>query len=263
VRQVGGGLVDAVDRLVGIADIAERLDGARSEVDALLWRREVRSSAAEYTATSRQLGSRDSAAIDGADVAVAEESPMGRVLGSAQATIGEAPAQVDIWSKAPLQALARLHAVAAHGHVSTELLGRPRGSDEVPDDPLRLAIDVPPAGVAVGRLTLLADLVADSAGAPALAIAGIAHGELLTARPFAWGSGLLGRTSVRLVLASRGVDPSLFSIPEVGMFQLGRPAYVRALRHYAAGDMPEYFGWFAEAIRLGALAAAPRVPAQA
>ena len=54
-------------------------------------------------------------------------------------------------------------------------------------------------------------------------------------RPFAWGSGLLARASVRLVLASRGVDPSLFSIPEHGMLEMGRPAYVKALRAYATG----------------------------
>lgn len=261
VRTVAGGLVDALDRLVRVGDIAADLDSARAEIDALLWRRDVRSAAGAYTAASRQLGSRDSAAIDGADVAVAEDSPMGRVLASAQAVTAEVPAHVETWTKAPLQALARLHAVVAHGHVTDDQLGRPRVDGDTPDDPLRLAIDVPPAGMAAGRLTLLADLVADSQQAPALAVAGIAHGELLTARPFAWGSGLLGRAVVRLVLAARGVDPSLFSIPEMGMFQRGRPAYVRALRQYATGDpeaMAEYFAWFADVIRLGARAATDR-----
>ena len=40
-------------------------------------------------------------------------------------------------------------------------------------------------------------------------VAAIAHGELMTLQPFRWGSGLIARASVRLVLASRGVDPDL------------------------------------------------------
>jgi len=182
---------------------------------------------------------------------------MGRVLGSAQAITAEVPDQVETWGRAPLQVLARLHAVAAHGHVPEEQLGRPRTAGEVPDDPLRLSIEVPSAPVAAGRMALLADLVAEGQQAPALAVAGIVHAELLSARPFAWGSGLIGRAAVRLVLAARGVDPSLFSVPETGMLQLGRPAYVKAVRSYVSGDMATYFDWFGSAVGLGAQAAAP------
>ena len=255
-----GGLVSAIDRLMALGDTSAALNAARSEVDALLWRRDVRAAASDYTIASRQWGSRDSAAIDGADVATAEDSPMGRVLGSAQAVTAEVPAQVETWARAPLQVLARLHSVVAHGHVPEDQLGRPRRAGEDPDDPLRLPIDIPPAESAAARLTLLSELVAESTDAPALAIAGIVHGELLTARPFTWGSGLLGRASVRLVLAARGVDPSLFTIPEAGMYQRGRPAYVRALRQYATGEpeqMAGYFAWFADVISLGAQAATP------
>ena len=258
-----GDLARAVDRLVQTGDVSARLAAARSAIDELLWRRDVRDSAAEYTAGSRQWGSRDSAAVDGADVVVVDDSPMGRVLASSQAVTAEVPQHVTTWAVAPLQVLARLHVVAAHGHVQDEELGRPRRDGEAADDPLRLRLDAPSAAQAAGRLSLLADLVADSGGAPALAIAGITHAELLTARPFTWGSGLLGRASVRLVLADRGVDPSLFSVPETGIMRAGRPAYVRALRSYAAGDMPAYFEWFATAIQLGARAATPGVPGQA
>jgi hypothetical protein len=76
-------------------------------------------------------------------------------------------------------------------------------------------------------------------------------------RPFAWGSGLLARASVRLVLAGRGVDPSLFSIPEHGMLELGRPAYVAALRDYASGTpagVTSFIVWQATAVALGARA---------
>ena len=76
-------------------------------------------------------------------------------------------------------------------------------------------------------------------------------------RPFGWGSGLLARALLRLVLASRGVDPSLFSIPEHGIWQQGRPAYVKALRAYASGTpegVRDFLVWNATAIGLGAAA---------
>lgn len=232
---------------------------ARGAIDELLWRRDIRSAAAAVTAVSKMTGARDSAAMEGADIAASEDSPMGRVLAAAQAVTGEVPAVVDIWSSAPLQAIARLHSVVAFQHLEPDRLGRPRVDGEVPDDPLNLG--PAPAGVAT-RLTLLAGLVADSHEVPAIAVAGIAHAELAGARPFAWGSGLVGRAIVRVVLAARGVDPSLFSIPEAGMIQVGRPAYVRALRAYEGGSVDEYLVWFCQAITLGAQRAAADVPSQ-
>jgi hypothetical protein len=62
---------------------------------------------------------------------------------------------------------------------------------------------------------------------------------------------------VRLVMADRGVDPSLFSIPEHGILELGRTSYVRALRAYATGTpegMGEYLVWHATAVAAGARA---------
>jgi Uncharacterized conserved protein len=185
---------------------------------------------------------------------------MGRVLGSAQALTAEVPSQVDTWTRAPLQAFAGLHAVVAHGHVGQEELGRPRLAAKNQDDPLRLPIQAPSGDETAVRLTLLAHLVSQSGDLPALAVEGIIHPEVLTARPFTWGSGLLGRAAVRLVLSARGVDPSLFSIHEAGIYQRGRPAYVRALRQYPTGEpdpMAGYFAWFADVIGRGAQAARP------
>jgi hypothetical protein len=86
-------------------------------------------------------------------------------------------------------------------------------------------------------------------------IAAIAHGELLTLRSFRWGSGLIARTSVRLVLSARGVDPDLLVAPEVGMFAQGRTSYVRAVRAYASAEpegIAEWITWNAAAIGLAA-----------
>ena len=250
-RAVTGQLGQSLFRWTELPDVADALTAARGAIDELLWRRDIRADAASVTAASRFLGARDSAAIEGADIAVVEDSPMGRVLGAAAAVTGEAPAIADVWSTAPLQALARLHVVAARQHLPEDVLGRPRVGDEVPDDPLNSG-PAPDAATASRRLALLAELSVDSADVPALAVAGIAHAEMLVTRPFAWGSGLVGRALVRVVLVARGVDPSMFSIPEVGMMTLGRPAYVRALRAYEDGKIDDYLLWFSQSIGLGA-----------
>ena len=162
---------------------------------------------------------------------------------------------MDVFASAPLQALAHLHSLTAVGFAPDAELGRPRPDDRV-DDPLALG-GLPPARVAAARLAALADLLTGGTSAPALMVAAIAHAEIAVLRPFTWGSGLLSRAAVRLVMAARGVDPSLFSIPERGMVELGRPAYVAALRAYASGTpdgVSAFVVWHSTAVALGARA---------
>lgn len=235
------------------------LVGARESVDALLWRRDVRASATDVVRDSVVRGARASAAIDGADIPSADDSPMGRVLACAQAVTESVPTLGEIWRRAPLQAIVALHTRAAAGFSSSEQLGRPRIDGEV-DDPLNLG-PVRAAGEVPLRLQRLARDLTAPTSAPALLVAAITHAELMTLRPFTHGSGLVARACVRLVMADRGVDPSLFSIPEYGMAELGRPAYVRALRSFALetpDGVGDYCTWFAEAVRRGA--AAVRIP---
>jgi hypothetical protein len=234
---------------------AAALTAARTEVDGVLWRRDVRAAAAEVAAASIDRGARDSAAIDGADLAVVEDSPMGRVLDASQRLTAAVRGQVGVFSSAPLQALAYLHALVSADFVDADDAGRPRRGD-VADDPLALG-PLPAASVAAARLTALADLLTTPTEAPALLVAAIAHAELAVLRPFAWGSGLMSRAVVRLVMASRSVDPSLFTIPERGMLELGRPAYVRAVRAYATGTpdgIRELVVWHSTAVAMGAKA---------
>jgi hypothetical protein len=230
------------------------MSGTRDEIDSVLWDRGIRTKAAEVAAASVMRGARDSAAIDGADSAVVDDSPMGRILGNAQILTARVPALVDTWSIAPLQVLAELHAIASQGFTPDTERGRPRSGDDV-RDPLNMGV-LPPADVIGPRLAGLATVVTSSTS-PALLIAAIVHGELSALRPFEVGSGLVARASVRLVMASKGIDPSMFTIPEHGMFELGRPAYVTAIREYSAGT-PEginsYLSWFATALALGAKA---------
>ena len=218
------------------------------------WDRGIRAKAAEVAAASVLRGARDSAAIDGADSAVVDDSPMGRILGNAQVLTARVPALVDTWATAPLQVLAELHAIASQGFTSGEQRGRPRSGDEV-RDPLNMGL-LPPASVISPRMAGLATVITTSSS-PALLIAAIVHAELSALRPFEIGSGLVARASIRLVMASKGIDPSLFTIPEHGMFELGRPAYVNAIREYSAGTaegINAYVTWFATALAMGAKA---------
>lgn len=273
--------IDPLATLASEPGVAAAVTAAREEIDSLLWRRDIRSNAQAVAAASIERGARDSAAIDGADVFAVDDSPMGRLLASSLVLTAEIPSQVDIFERAPLQVIAHLHALVARGHVSDDLLGRPRldagvagnggdraasdagvagtGSDRATAsaiDPLHLG-ELPPASAVSVRLTGLADLLTTPTDAPALVVAAIAHAEVAVLRPFAWGSGLISRALVRLVLASRGVDPSLFSIPELGILELGRPAYVKALRSYATGTsagVSDFLVWHATAVALGARA---------
>ena len=129
--------VDALAALSVLPDVQAACDVARTEIDALLWRRDIRSAAAEVAADSRVRGARDSAAIDGADVAVADDSPMGRVLEAAERVTAAVPGQVEAFGRAPLQVLAHLHALTAVGFCEPDQLGRPRRDDSA-DDPLLL-----------------------------------------------------------------------------------------------------------------------------
>jgi hypothetical protein len=236
-------------------DVREAFDAARAEVDAVLWDRRVRANAVEVAASSRSRGARDSAVIEGADLAFDDASPMGRVVAAAHAVTDAVPTQLSTWSRAPLQVLAHLHAlvVASLGRGEP---GRPRVEDDA-EDPLGIG-GVPPASVVGPRLQELARLIARGEGLPALSVAAITHGEVMHMRPFASGTGLLARACTRVVMADRGIDPSLFTIPELGIQEQGRPAYVSAIRDYASGDPDRgaaYARWFATSIALGARAA--------
>lgn len=213
---------------------------------------------------SLEIGARDTAALEGAEVspaafaagAAAEDSPLGRALDAARGVVADIPRQVDAWQRAPLQVIAGLHLIAARDFDGIDDRGRPRRDDAVVDP---LHIGPPPPVVEIApRLDALAEVLTRPTRAPAVLVAAVAHGELLALRPFRIGSGLIARAAVRLVLAARGVDPDCLSIPESGMLARGRPAYVSALRGYASGSpagMAEWLAWNATAIGYGAVLA--------
>lgn len=228
-------------------------------MDTLLWDRGIRARAADVAAASVLRGARDSAALEGADmpmddlVSGRDASPLDRAGGAAIDVVRAIPGQAEAWQRSTLQVLAHLHLIASHSFASSEERGRPRSSEEVVD-PLHVGPPPPVADVAP-RLDALADVLTSPTAAPAIVVAAIAHGELLALRPFRWGSGLIARAAVRLVIASRGLDPDLLSCPEAGMLDLGRTSYVAALRAYESGEpegLARWIEWNATTIGFGA-----------
>jgi hypothetical protein len=238
------------DPLLHVADlpgVAEAVHRARESVDALRGHRVLRRYAERVSAESALRGARASAALAGADVpldvlrrTVAAggrfPAPEEDVVQGALRVAGEVGQLTGVWSRAPLQALARLHSLAAAHQVPDDELGRP-------------------APVAATRLAALTQLLTAPTTAPALVVAAVAHAEIETSGAFAVGAGQVARAAYRLTIVARGLDPAALSVPEVGHLELGREAYDDALTGYRDGGPDGVAAWVvhcAEATVLGA-----------
>lgn len=227
---------------------------ARADIDELLWRRDIRSASTQVAQSSIARGGADSAALEGADLVGVEESPMGKVFAASLAITAEAPKFNNVWMRAPLQVITGLHTLVAKDFVDEDKLARPRLGQEA-DDPLHIG-SLPDHSEIPGALMRLSQQCSTTK-VPALIEAGYVHGEIMRLRPFTWGSGLVARATVRTVLSARSLDPSNFTIPENGMFESTRTAYVTAIRDFSTSTqegIESYFAWFSASLGLGARA---------
>ena len=269
----GSAAEGGTDPLAGVAalpEVPEALAAARDALDRLTGARFLRRFAGEVAAETAVRAARASAALEGAELdlddvrrlarAAAAGDPPGRAALGAEALVGgalrvaaELSALAPTWRRAPQQVLARLHVLAAADLLPEDALGRPRAG-RAEEDPLGLGA-APPPPVVTARLGGLGRLVAGPTRAPALVVAAVVHGELLTLRPFAAGNGVVARAAARLVLVSRGADPTGLCALEGGHLRLGAGAYARAAAGYSSGGAEGVAGWVrhcAEAVRLGA-----------
>nr|MBA3234096.1 oxidoreductase [Propionibacteriales bacterium] len=179
--------VDEITAWVGLEGIPSALVGARDAVDALLRDRGMRRTTPELTAESLLRGAAASALLEGGlggsfDVAV--EALRGGAAGPLATRAARLNAAllslVPVVNRSPLQALARLHTLAAAGQTRDDGLGRPR----------------PEPGVA-SRLQWLSRAILVATDVPAIAVAGIAHAEVATLAPFDGANGLVARAFER------------------------------------------------------------------
>lgn len=239
---------DPLAHVAGLPGVAEAVERVRTAVDALRGHRVLRRDAERVASESALRGARASAALAGADLPLdvlrRTVSAGGRlpadgepVVQGALRVAAEAGALQRTWVLAPLQVLARLHALAAADLVADhDSLGRP-------------------APAAAARLAALGQMLTAGSSAPALVVAAVVHGEVATMGAFADGAGVVARAASRLTLVVRGLDPLGLSAPEVGHVELGRETYLDALRGYAGGGPEGLVSWVehcAEATVLGA-----------
>jgi hypothetical protein len=225
-----------LEGLEGLEGVGSGFAATRDGIDSMLRDRGLRRTSPELTAESLLRGAHASAALAGS-ASSPDDVREGRADDIAQAALRvsvELLGLVPVFARTPLQALARLHTLAAAGSVPDEGVGRPRDADSA-----RLLRDI--VGILDNRR-------------PALVTAALVHAELATAEPFGSADGLVARAVERLVLVSSGLDTKSLVVPEAGHLVL-RPAYESNLRAYAGGGRAGLQAWLlycAEAYAAGA-----------
>jgi hypothetical protein len=214
-------------QLPGVAETGERAREALAK--AHRHRANLRgwpASAAEAAVRAAQASSTlDGGAPRLSDDGLASGPILAGALRVAEALEGGQTALVGVWQRAPLQALARLHSLAAANLVDDKALGRPRDEPDVAD-----------------RLELLASLVTGGSTAPAPVLAAVAHGEILTLSPFGSADGVVARAVSRLITQASGLDPHGLGVPEV--FWMRNAAEYRAsAAQFAAGTADGLRKW--------------------
>jgi hypothetical protein len=241
-------VTDPLARLVSLEGVASAYAAARDGIDDLQRDSGLRKTTPEQTGESLLRGAHATAMLSGSTATLAEvRAGEGDELAIDAVRLStELLSLVPVIATAPLQALARLHALAATGRVDDDALGRPVSAE------------------AAVRLRGLADLLSSPTTAPALVVATIVHADLVTSAPFASHNGMVARAAERLVLVTRGVDPKSLTVPEAGHLAL-REEFESNLRGYASSTQAGVHAWLlygAEAFTAGAEASPLRRDAQ-
>lgn len=221
----------ARDLLTPLLDLPGVVDAAETARAALGKAHRHRTNLRKWPVTAAESavrGARSSSALDGGGVevgAAAQDPVLAGALRVGQALEGGTSAIIGIWQRAPLQALARLHALAAVDLVGEDELGRPVQRPEV-----------------VARLDLVTRLVTGVSAVPAPVLAGVAHGELLALSAFGSADGVVARGVSRLVTIASGLDPHGLGVPEVYWLRRGQE-YRDAAAGFATGNAEAVGAW--------------------
>jgi Fic family protein len=217
---------DPLAWLVTLEGVPSAYAAARDGIDVVLRDRGLRRTTPETTAESLLRGAHASAVLEGSSSTLAQvrAGEGDETAGDSVRVSTELLSLVPTLGRSPLQALARIHALAATGSLADDRLGRPRDAESA------------------ARLRDVAAVLTSTTQAPALLVAALVHAELVTAAPFASHNGIVARAVERLVLVARGVDEKSLTVPEAGHLAL-RPAYESNLRGYAEGGAAGVHAW--------------------
>jgi hypothetical protein len=216
-------VTDPLAPLTELPGVAEACDEAREALGRAHRHRVNLRGWPTTAAESAVRGARASSVLDGGSLTMREEDATDPVL--AGALRGGATALVGVWQRAPMQAIARLHALAAADLTEDDRLGRPRPDADVGR-----------------RLELLRDVVTGGTRVPAPVLAAVAHGELLTLAPFGVADGVVARAVSRLITIASGLDPHGLGVPEVYWMRQSSD-YRAAARGFQSGTPDGLTAW--------------------
>ncbi|WP_216213639.1 oxidoreductase [Amycolatopsis aidingensis] len=232
-------MTDPLRPLLDLAGVAEAAQSAQEAVFAVHRHRANLRGGSATAAEASVRAARASAGIDGADPELPAEGTVRDPLLAGALRVAEATESLlPTWRRAPLQALARMHLLAATDLVEDpDGLGRPRTEPEV-----------------ARRLELLAQLVTGATSVPGPILTAVVHGELLTLEAFGTADGVVARAAGRLTMIATGLDPKALTVPEVACFRRARH-YRAAAESFATGEPDGVRDWLlfaCETFRTGA-----------
>ena len=251
--------MDPLAPLADLPGVADALARARTACEELRWHEAYRRRWREVRAEAGVRSARASAALDGGRVpldavrsfavggTVPVSAPYLLASGALRAAALVEGLMPDLGARhapalPPLaQLLARVHAAAAAGLVDDDELGILRAS--APPQDLTGLGPAPIGDDLAARVALLGSVL-DATRAPALVVAAVLHGELLTLRPFVAGNGVVARAVARLVLTTRGLDPTGSVVCEAGWADAPNP-YLGAAAGFAIGTGDAVGRWIA------------------
>ncbi|SDQ97655.1 hypothetical protein SAMN04489718_2923 [Actinopolyspora saharensis] len=220
--------------LVQLPGVPEAVETARSAIDEVHEHPANRRGWPTTAAEASVRAARASAAVAGGAAEIPEGGEVSDPLLAGSLRVAEAIGPLlPTWQRAPLQALARLHVLAAAdlvGEHEQERLGRPRADEEVSS-----------------RLDLLARTVTEVSGnaqgtIPGPVQAAVVHGELLALAPFGEVDGIIARAASRMTVIASGLDPKGLVVPEVAHFRR-QEDYAAAARGFASGGSEGVSSW--------------------
>jgi hypothetical protein len=229
--------VAAPDPLAPLAELPGVADAGEEAREALALAHRHESNRRGWPATAAEAAmraARASSVLDGGSLVITPDEQPDPVLAGAlrvaEALEGGATSLVGVWQRAPLQAIARLHSLAAADLADDDRLGRPRSEPEVGP-----------------RLEMLADIVTGTR-VPAPVLAAVVHGELLTLAPFGVADGVVARGVSRLATIASGLDTHGLGVPE--QFWMQKPGdYRAAARGFESGTREGLAAWLVNSSR--------------
>lgn len=216
------------DPLAPLLELPGVRDAVSSAQDAIFAVHRHPANLREGAATAAEASvraARASAGIDGADPELPGDGGVDDPLLAGALRVAEAmESLLPTWRRAPLQALAKMHVLAAADLTSDQdSLGRPRAG-------------------AGRRLEMLAELNTGATSVPAAVLAAVVHGDLLALRPFGTADGVVARAAARLTMVAGGLDPKALTVPEVAYFRRVTQ-YREAAEGFAAGESDGVGAW--------------------